>query len=230
MKRQRVDRAGDRRADFEPRGSGFEAVRDWRARCRRPGAPARVARRACLPAARAGRLRLRAGRLRRQSAAADLAVRLGLADQAARHEAEQAIPLAHGIVALRAGRVAARGGGANGGVARAVLEFLDARLGFGELRARGVELGGGQRAILHDDDVAGLHRRAFGERQRRRWIRWRPRPARRDRARACRAACFRRGARRRQSSAAPDKTRRGARSFMPRTRSAWTGRPPARVW
>ena len=38
---------------------------DWRARCRRPGAPARAARRACLPAVRAGRLRLRAGWPRR---------------------------------------------------------------------------------------------------------------------------------------------------------------------
>ena len=49
--------------------------------------------------------------------------------------------------------------------ARAVLEFLDAGLGLGELRAGGVEIGGGQRAVLHHDDIAGLHRRAFGERQ-----------------------------------------------------------------
>ena len=99
-------------------------------------------------------------------AAADLPVRLGFADQAARHQAGQTVALAHGVVALGARRVAARGGGADARDARAVLQFLDARFGFGQLRARGVELGGRQRAVLHDDDIAGFDRRAFGERQR----------------------------------------------------------------
>ena len=96
----------------------------------------------------------------------DLAVGFGLAHQAARHEVQQPVAFAHRVVALHARGVAARDGGADRGAARAVLEFLDARLGLGELRARGVELGRRERAILHHDDVAGLHGRAFGERQR----------------------------------------------------------------
>ena len=166
VKGQRVDGAGDRRAHFEPRGGGFETLRDvaralsaaWRA-C--ASCSARVPSCSSRRSASASRSVASAA-----SAAADLPVGFRFAHQAARHEAQQPVAFAHGVVALHARRVAARGGGADGGAARAVLEFLDARLGLGELRARGVEFGGRKRAILHHDDVAGLHRRAFGERQR----------------------------------------------------------------
>ena len=91
----------------------FRGRRDWRARCRRPGAPAPLVRRACPAAVRAGPPRLRAGWPRRHAAAATCRSASRLADQAAGHQAEQPVALAHGVVALHARGVAARRRGAN---------------------------------------------------------------------------------------------------------------------
>ena len=70
---------------------------------------------------------------------------------------------AHRFVARGARAVAARRGGADRGLQRAALELGVTLLCLGELGARRVDLGAGQHAILHGDDVAGLHRRALGE-------------------------------------------------------------------
>ena len=87
------------------------------------------------------------------------------ADQASRHEVQQSVAFAYGIVTLHPGRIATCNRGADGGAARAVLEFLDARLSPGEFRAGGVEPGSRKLAVLHHDDISDLHGRAFGERQ-----------------------------------------------------------------
>ena len=84
----------------------------------------------------------------------DLAIGFGLAHQAALHQLQQPVAFAHRVVALRPRGVAARHRGADGGGARAVREFFDARLGLGELRARGVEFGG-----RHARDPARRRRR-----------------------------------------------------------------------
>ena len=156
VKGQRVDGRGDGRAHFETRGAGLEA--------REIGACAvgGLARLRQLFGARAllqfaqvrfGLVQVGLGGARGRH----LAVGLGFAHQAARHEIEQPVAFAHRVVAFA--RARDRGAPRRRGSwwrSGPFLSSVDARLGLGELRARGVDLGGGHRAILHDDDVAGL--------------------------------------------------------------------------